>query len=515
MDINNVNKINQIVKHPLIIPPNNSFVYCKLDSGASKSYIREQDKAVLTNIKSDTSNRQIILPNNEKISINHTGLLNTSKKLGVIGREASIVPGLRSASLLSVGALCDDNCTVHFDKQKVDIIKNNEVILHGKRNKEDGLYELPIKKVETEKLNVIIRLDKSKMELANFLHGAMFSPTVSTLRKAIRNKQLLTFPGINDIDFTKYVEDSVPTNMGHIRQERKFLRSTKCKISEETDVNMNDHDYNPVKEEKQYCLLSKLVPFTAKELAYGDMTGQFPYKSSRGNQYIYIMYDYDSNMILATAIPNRQAATIKKAWESMFLRLTKHGNKITHFILDNELSGELKKAFTKYSVQYQRVPPHIHRRNAAERAIQTFKSRLLSGLATCHSQFPVVEWDRLLMQAELTLNLLRTSRVNPRLSAWAYVEGPYDFNSWPIAPPGTKVIIQKKVEQRESFDYKGKEGWYIAPSMEHYRCVRCYVPSMHSEIIADTVEFITEKIPFPAVSTDFLIRQTARDLVHL
>ena len=69
------------------------------------------------------------------------------------------------------------------------------------------------------------------------------------------------------------------------------------------------------------------------------------------------------------------------------------------------------------------------------------------------------------MQAELTLNLLQTSRANPRLSAWAYIERPYDLNSWPIAPPGSKVIIQKKVEQRESFDYKGKEGWYIAPSI--------------------------------------------------
>ena len=31
----------------------------------------------------------------------------------------------------------------------------------------------------------------------------------------------------------------------------------------------------------------------------------------------------------------------------------------------------------------------------------------------------VAEWDRLLFQAELTLNLLRSSRVNPKLSAYA------------------------------------------------------------------------------------------------
>ena len=102
------------------------------------------------------------------------------------------------------------------------------------------------------------------------------------------------------------------------------------------------------------------------------------------------------------------------------------------------------------------MPPHIHRRNAAERAIQTFKNHLLSGLATCNSKFPISEWDRLLPQAELTLNLLRTSRINPLLSAWAYINGTYDFNACPIAPPGTKVVIQKKVGQRDTFEYRGK-----------------------------------------------------------
>ena len=44
----------------------------------------------------------------------------------------------------------------------------------------------------------------------------------------------------------------------------------------------------------------------------------------------------------------------------------------------------------------------------------------MAGFATCDKDFPVTEWDRLLDQAELTLNLLRTSRVNPKLSAQAF-----------------------------------------------------------------------------------------------
>ena len=79
----------------------------------------------------------------------------------------------------------------------------------------------------------------------------------------------------------------------------------------------------------------------------------------------------------------------------------------------------MKHAFEKHNIDFQLVPPHQHRRNAAERAIMTFKNHLLAGLATCDPSFTIREWDRILDQCELTLNLLRNSRVNPNLSAWA------------------------------------------------------------------------------------------------
>ena len=70
----------------------------------------------------------------------------------------------------------------------------------------------------------------------------------------------------------------------------------------------------------------------------------------------------------------------------------------------------------------------MYRRNAAERAIRTFKSHFLAGLATYNPNFPTTKWDRLLHQSELTLNLLRTSRVNPKLSAYDYLVVNFDFN---------------------------------------------------------------------------------------
>ena len=87
----------------------------------------------------------------------------------------------------------------------------------------------------------------------------------------------------------------------------------------------------------------------------------------------------------------------------------------------------------------------MHRRNAAEQAIRTYKNHCMAGFASCNPNFPLAEWDRLLTQAEITLNILRTSRVNPKLSAHLYMFGLFDLNQTPLAPPGTKTIIHKKI----------------------------------------------------------------------
>ena len=119
-----------------VVPPsnlvgNNNIVTCKLDSGATKTYIRQQDKDIVNNIRKDWRNRSVIMPNNKSEQIQEIGTLNTRAELSHKAKEASIVPGLTSASLLSVGVLCDDGCRVMFDSKKVNVLKNNKTILQG------------------------------------------------------------------------------------------------------------------------------------------------------------------------------------------------------------------------------------------------------------------------------------------------------------------------------------------------------------------------------------------------
>eukprot|EP00804_Cyclotella_cryptica_P028234 CCRYP_014586-RA/>CCRYP_014586-RA protein AED:0.41 eAED:0.41 QI:0/0/0/1/0/0.5/2/0/241 len=88
----------------------------------------------------------------------------------------------------------------------------------------------------------------------------------------------------------------------------------------------------------------------------------------------------------------------------------------------------------KYRMAYELVPPGCHRRNAAEVAIRNFKAHFLSILAGTADDFPLRFWDKLLPQAEITINLLRQSNATPTVSAYAHLNGPFDYNKMPLAP---------------------------------------------------------------------------------
>ena len=44
----------------------------------------------------------------------------------------------------------------------------------------------------------------------------------------------------------------------------------------------------------------------------------------------------------------------------------------------------------------------------------------------------------------------------------------FDFNTTPMAPPGTKIIAHEKPAQQATRRKHGVVGWYIGPALEHY-----------------------------------------------
>jgi len=69
-----------------------------------------------------------------------------------------------------------------------------------------------------------------------------------------------------------------------------------------------------------------------------------------------------------------------------------------------------------------------------------FKNHFLSILAGVDAAFPPYLWDLLLTQAELTIKLLRQATANPKISAWEYFNGPFNFYKTPLAPMGSGYL---------------------------------------------------------------------------
>ena len=191
---------------------------------------------------------------------------------------------------------------------------------------------------------------------------------------------------------------------------------------------------------------------------FTDQTGKFPVTSSKGSKYAMVLFAHNINAILAKPIKNRSQEEIMRATKKLHEYLTDRGFKPQVQILDNECPEALKKYFRENNVTYQLVPPHIHRNNSTERAIVTFKDHLVAGLSSIDPSSPMHLWCRLIPQVTTTLNLLRPSTINPKISAEAILNGTLNYNATPLAPPGTKIIAYETPTTRKMWAPHGLDG---------------------------------------------------------
>ena len=426
--------------------------------------------------------------------------------LSPAANQVHMFPQLQTSNLLSLGQLCDDDCRGTFDKHSLNIYnKNNNLIIQAPRDQRTGMWMVNLQNLRnlpspqstnpTPTINIsngIIRKETAINDLIQFFHASMLSCKKSTWRKAIQNNFFTTWPGLTDKAVKNCLLETEATDQGHQDQEQKGIQSTKQRTNE------------------VMCALMPAINSTGR--TFSDQTGKFPITSYKGNNYVFILYDYDSNSIHSRAIPDRSSKSILSAFTNVIDLLISKGFHPKIHLLDNEASKELKKAIVDRKINFQLAPPHIHRQNSAERAIRTFKNHFVAGLATCDPKFPLQCWDLLLPQAEITLNLLRASNINPKLSAYAILHGQFDYNKTPLAPPGTKAQIHVKAEKRESWGTHSIDAWYIGPALEHYRCYQFFNPKTNKIIIRDTVTFHPTRIRMPIADVAEKILHTAKEL---
>jgi hypothetical protein len=211
---------------------------------------------------------------------------------------------------------------------------------------------------------------------------------------------------------------------------------------------------------------------------YTDQTVRFPVVSSKGNTYIMVLYEYDDNAIIAESIKNRTTAELLRAFQVMEQKINARGIIPRLTRLDNEASQLLKNYLYEQDIIFQLVLPYSHRWNAAEDATRSFKDHLIAGLCSTDKSFPMHLWDRLLPQSVITLNMLRTSRINPNLPPSTHLDG---HNRAPMAPLSTIIIARETPNRRITWAPHGQDGWYIGPALEHYRCYTMYITKTRSE----------------------------------
>ncbi|KAI2490112.1 Reverse transcriptase (RNA-dependent DNA polymerase) [Fragilaria crotonensis] len=424
--------------------------------------------------------------------------------LPLAARRVHIVPALRTASLLSMAQLCDAGCTVTFDAVSVIVRLHDRSILHGVRTLDTGLWHLSLVQPNpdpyvpappvapppiTDCSNAAIQ-SATPAELVAFAHAALFSPALSTLQKAIDNGYLPNFLGLTALGLRKYPPASVAMIKGHLDQSRKNQRSTKLTAttiptapSPAPEYSPDDDAFptsDPDNERTHHCFAAVFEPASGQ--IHSDQTGKFIVASSSGNNYVLVVYDYDSNSILVAPMRSRTGPCILAAFQAIHARLVAAGLRPQLHRLDNECSVALKTFLRDAEIDYQLVPPRLHRRNAAERAIRTFKNHFIAGLCSVDKNFPLHLWDKLLPQAELTLNLLRGSRLNPKLSAHAQMHGHFDCNRTPLAPPGIRVLVHIKPSERTTWSPHGADGWYTGPALESYRCYTVWLWKLATRI---------------------------------
>lgn len=370
-------------------------------------------------------------------------------------------------------------------------------------------------------------------ERVAFLHASMFSPALSTMITAIEANRLSGFPGLTAKQVRDHPPPSIAMVKGHLDQQRANLRSTKPSedLAIETEsspssphASVESHagerdladDWNPMPGEPSADRSHFLYAACADVLGqvFTDQTGRFLCPSVSGNKEMLILYDYDSNYIHVEPMKDKTATEILAAYKRGHTLLSSRGLRPKLQRLDNEASNALQTFLTNEAIDYQLAPPHVHRSNAAERAIRTFKNHFIAGLCSTDPNFPLKLWDRLLPQALITLNLLRGSRINPQLSAWAQVNGAFDYNRTPLGPPGTKVLVHEKPSVRETWAPHAVEGWYLGPALKHYRCYRVWIPATGAERISDTLVWFPCHVKMPALSSTEAATAAARDLIQ-
>jgi hypothetical protein len=366
--------------------------------------------------------------------------------------KADMVPDLAMNSLLSTAKCADANYATLFTKDEVKVfdleltkinIEGGAAVMTGWRCPKTKLWRIPIKPdIENQNTDTILMSQEatdiimsrrsehpnefvnSVYELPNleqvvaWYHAAAGYPTKTTWIKAIEAGFYATWPLLTAKAVKKHYPETKETPKGHMKRVKSGVRSTKEQVQEHPEVEAAVSNLANLRRKHRDVYVH--IEETG-EMIYSDQTGRFPVTSSGGHKYIMVLVEIDSNFISMEPMKSRETSELIRAYNTIMSRLKAKGIQPKKQMLDNEAPRAYLDTIEEQGLEWELVPPHNHRRNVAERAIQTAKGHIIANVMGCDPTFPLKEWHRILPQIEMTLNMLRASNVRPMISAHAYV----------------------------------------------------------------------------------------------
>jgi hypothetical protein len=219
-----INKNNFYIPTLATILEGSAMIDTVADSAATGHFFPNED-----NEKNNHNNIKVVCTNNQTMISQATSILNIPE-LSTKAKTAYKFNEMKQP-LLSIPLLADDGCKINLTKDNIVVVKDNKIILEGKRGKVSTLWMIPIKHQDLRAVPSVHAANSAYhhptiAKLMAYLNATIGSLPVKTLCNAIDNDWLTSFPGLTSSAIRKHLPKAISTTMGHMHMIRKGIRST-------------------------------------------------------------------------------------------------------------------------------------------------------------------------------------------------------------------------------------------------------------------------------------------------
>ena len=172
----------------------------------------------------------------------------------------------------------------------------------------------------------------SKEILCDYLHQTAGYLVKKTWLQAIKDGFFTSWPGLTYALVSKFIpETSEETAAGHLHRRQQGIQSTRVPVVKRNTVQIMKPElpgqgklhHNRQQQVGIHLEANDELIIKLNGTISTNQTGRFPIVSQRGNQYTMVLYNYDSNAILAEGCKERTATELTATYDKLYNRLTR------------------------------------------------------------------------------------------------------------------------------------------------------------------------------------------------